>query len=141
MYQTSVTTREQALSHLFFHCCLKDAEYTSEELNALSEKMVVVGLDSDLNFTAEIENYKSYFESVKTDDAYVKYLVQLIQPINNLALYSYCIELCISDGLLAAGEETLLEKIGAALDINEDSRQTIAKLIVQRNVVETGQLL
>ncbi len=140
MYQDKVTTREEALSHLFFHCCLKDAEYTTEELNALSEKMVIGGLNDDLNFTEEMQKYKSYFGAIENDEAYINYLVHLIQPANNLALYSYCVELCLSDSVFAQQEETLLLKIGAALDVENSEQSTINKLIVQRNIVEVQKL-
>lgn len=140
MYQDSVTTQEEALTHLFFHCCLKDGEYTTDELNVLSEKIVKGGLNKDLNFTEEMQKYKAYHSSITNDDVYLGYLVKLIRPTNELAIYSYCVELCLSDAVFAAAEESLLTKIGNALDISETDQLVARKLMLQRNIVETGKL-
>ena len=55
-------------------------------------------------------------------------------------LFSICVELCLGDGRMQAGEETLLQKLGAALDIDTTEQQVITKLMVQRKVVETEKV-
>jgi hypothetical protein len=59
--------------------------------------------------------------------------------VHDLALYSYCVELCLSDGLLSAEEESLLKKIGAILDIGEE-QSTLDNLITQRKAVELEKI-
>jgi hypothetical protein len=140
MYQDVVLTQEEAITHLFFHCCLKDGEYTTEELNTLSEKIVIGGLNKELNFKNEMQKYKGYYRSITDDDAYLNHLVQVIRPTNELALYSYCVELCLSDSVFAVQEESLLNKIRQALSIDAEASAVILKLILQRNIVETQKL-
>ena len=140
MYQEAVRTGAEALTHLFFHCCLKDGEYTRTELNTLSDKIVVTGLDKQLNFRDEMQRYKSYYPNITSDDDYITYLVSLIKPVNELALYSYCVELCISDAVFGAEEEQLLKRIGNAFGIDPTVQESCRKLMVQRNVIETRKL-
>ncbi len=61
-------------------------------------------------------------------------------PTNELALFSYCIELCLSDSSIAANEETLLEAIAKALHIEESAQTTIKNLMVQRKIVDTQKI-
>lgn len=140
MYQEAVRTGAEALTHLFFHCCLKDKEYTRTELNTLSDKIVATGLDKQLNFKDEMQRYKSYYPAITSDEAYISYLVNLIKPVHELALYSYCVELCISDSVFAAEEEQLLARIGNAFGIDAAAQETCRKLMIQRNVIETSKL-
>ena len=140
MYQEAVRTGAEALTHLFFHCCLKDGEYTRTELNTLSDKIVATGLDKQLNFRDEMQRYKSYYPSIASDEAYISYLVNLIKPVNQLALYSYCIELCISDSVFAAEEVQLLSRIGNAFGIGTAVQETCRALMIERNVIETRKL-
>jgi uncharacterized tellurite resistance protein B-like protein len=131
-----VTSPEQAVTHLFFHCCYKDGAVTENEIKAVSEKLVVTGLNKELNFHDEIVQYKTYRKSLTDEAAYLENLVARIQPANELALYSYCVELCLSDGLLQAEEELLLKKIATALQLNAAEESACNKLLIQRRVVE-----
>jgi uncharacterized tellurite resistance protein B-like protein len=140
MYQDLITGQEEAITHLFFHCCLKDGEYTTAELNKLSDKIVSAGLNKELNFKDEMQKYKSYYKSIEDDEAYLEYLVQVISPVNELALYSYCIELCLSDAVFAAQEESLLKRLAHVLQIEDEECNAVLKLMTQRNVVETQKL-
>jgi uncharacterized tellurite resistance protein B-like protein len=140
MYQNTVTTQEQALSHLFFHCCFKDGAFKNAELKNISDKLVTVGLHADLNFKNEVIAYQSYRNDITDEKDYLQYLVQLIRPTNELALYSYCLELCLSDSLLDSTEESLLTNLAAVLDINEAEKNSTQKLMVQRNIVENQKL-
>lgn len=137
MYQDEVKTRDQALSHLFFHCCLQDGEYTKEELQLLSEKIVVGGLNQHLNFKEEIIKYRAYYNDITDQASYIQYLLQLINPVNSLAIYSYCVELCLSDANISKAEGDLLQLIGAGLSLT-DTEQSITNVVVlQRKQVET----
>ncbi len=140
MFQQAVTTQEEAITHLFFHCCLKDGEYTTDELNALSDRIVRSGLNKNMNFKDEMQKYKAYYRNISDDEAYLDFLVQTIRPTNELALFSYCVELCLSDAQFAIQEEALLKRIAKALSIEETESAVILKMVLQRNIVETQKL-
>lgn len=140
MYQEIVSTQDEALSHLFFHCCLKDGEFSSAEVSAVSEKIVDAGLNTDLNFKDEIIKYKSYRSAITDETEYINYLVKLIRPTNELALFSYCVELCLSDAEIGINEEALLTVIATSLEIDESAQTTIKNLSVQRKIVDTQKI-
>ncbi len=141
MYQEEIKTQEEALTHLYFHCCFRDGKFTDEEIKAVSGKLVAIGLNKELNFKDEIVKYKSYRNGIDDERQYLCYLMQILMPVNNLALFSYCIELCLSDEKLGATEEALLSKIGDVLEIDETEQAITKKLLVQRKIVETQGLL
>lgn len=140
MYKDVINTQDEALSHLFFHCCLKDGDFSASEVKAVSEKLVDAGLNKDLNFKDEIIKYKDYHSSIPDESEYLNFLVKLIRPTNELALFSYCIELCLSDASIGAKEETLLYAIATALNIDEPEQATIKNLMVQRKIVDTQKI-
>jgi uncharacterized tellurite resistance protein B-like protein len=133
---TTVTTQDQAVAHLFFHCCLKDGQFNKDEIKTVSDLIVTAGLNQELNLKDEIVHYRSYYQGIADEQEYLQYLIGLIQPANELALFSYCVDLCLSDKELATSEETLLSRIAEALNIDEEERRTVQKLIVQLDVVE-----
>ena len=135
-----LSTPDEALSHLFFHCCFKDNTITEAEIKAVSEKLVATGLNKELNFKDEVIRYRSYRNGITNEDAYLKDLINLIKPTHTLALYSYCVELCLSDGLLQTTEDGLLQKVATALDL-ETTEETITRnLMIQRKAVATQKL-
>ncbi len=140
MYKDIVSTQDEALSHLFFHCCLKDGEFSSEEVKAVSEKIVDAGLNNELNFKEEIIKYKNYHLTITDEAEYISYLAKLIRPTNELALFSYCVELCLSDASIGINEEALLSVIATSLDIDESAQTTIKNLMVQRKIVDTQKI-
>ncbi len=140
MYKDIISTQDEALSHLFFHCCLKDGEFSSAEVKAVSEKIVDAGLNNELNFKEEIIKYKGYYSAITNETEYISYLVKLIRPTNELALFSYCVELCLSDASIGVNEESLLSVIARSLDIDELTQTTIKNLIVQRKIVDTQKI-
>ncbi len=140
MYQNLVTTPEAAVTHLFFHCCLRDGEYTTDELSVLSEKLVKTGVNARLNFKNEMENYKSYYPTIENDDSYLTHLMNLIQPLKTLAIFSYCVELCLSDLRFVPEEKSLLNKIGNALGIEERHQDICKTIFLQRKTVENQHL-
>lgn len=140
MYKSYVTTQEEAVCHLFFHCCLKDNDFSPEELDQISVKIVAMGLRSELNVKEEVIHYKTYQAAMTDETAYLEYLINLINPVNELAIYSYCLELMMSDSSFDLSEEKLIRQIARALKIGEKEQEVIDKLITQRKVVEIDNL-
>jgi hypothetical protein len=140
MYKEYVTTQEEAICHLFFHCCLKDEVFKEPELDQVAWKIIGFGLRSELNVKEEMMHYTTYKPDISDENAYLEYLVGLIKPVNELALYSYCIELMLSDSSFELSEEVLTDKIARLLEIGENERDIIKKLIAQRRVVEIDKL-
>ena len=140
MYRDYITTQEEALCHLFFHCCLKDDVFQEPELNQVSQKIVDLGLRSKLNVKEEVIHYREYKSHITDEIAYLEYVIGLIKPVNELALYSYCLELMLSDSLFEATEESLTDKIAVALDITDDEKSVIKRLMTQRKVVEAEKI-
>lgn len=140
MYTSVINNQDQALCHLFFHCILKDGEMADRELNTVSEKLVAVGLNKALNFKDEIISYREYRASIANEQEYLQYLVEQINPVNELALYTYCAELLLSDNILTEEEESLLNHLGEALGLDEQEQAVAKKIMVQRKVVETEKI-
>lgn len=141
MYQQLVTTQNQAICHLFFHCCMKDGRFEDAELNQVSEKMVLLGLNKELDFKKEVISYQQYRPLLNDEKSYIQHLIELINPVNDLALFSYCVELMVSDGLLELTEESLSTNIAQTLNMEEAAKQTIVKLVLQRKVIETDKII
>src|SRR4051812_6767514 len=140
MNPDQISTPHEALSHLFFHVCFKDGKITDSEIDAVSDKLIAAGLNEDLNFKDEVIRYRSYREDITDEAAYLKDLIARIHPTNELALFSICVELCLSDGLLQPEEEAMLQKLATALDMEEAEQQICTRLMVQRRVVETEKV-
>jgi uncharacterized tellurite resistance protein B-like protein len=139
MYQDYITSQDEAICHLFLHCCFKDGNFSREEIDSVSSKFVDLQMHRDLNFKEELIHYQSYKSSIEDENEYLQFIFKLINPVQDLALYSYCVELCLSDQQLSAPEESLLAKIANLLDIN-DEKNAIDKLIIQRKAVETEKI-
>ena len=139
MYNDYITTQNEAICHLFLHCCYKDGRFSHDEVDTVSQKFVDLQIHKDLNFKEELEHYKAYQVDMPDEEQYLNYIIKLINPVHDLALYSYCVELCLSDELLSAEEESLLKKIAAVLEIGEE-QSTIDNLITQRKAVELEKI-
>jgi len=135
MYNSNVISLDQALCHLLFHCCLKDGRFDAAEIDLVSEIFVQFGLQHDLNFKEEVRTYKDYSGGITDEQEYIDYLVGLIMPVNELALFSWCVELTLSDSKMSAEEESLLGRIADSLNISDDESRIITNLMVQRKVV------
>ena len=138
MYSNVVNNQDQALCHLFFHCCLEDDQFTEAEMDNLSGKLVTLGLQPKVHIKDELISYRSYKPSITSENekAYLAWLIQLIRPVNELALYSYCVELCISDPTLDAREESFLIQLAEILGIEPATAAIVEKLMAQRRAVE-----
>ncbi|HEY2725558.1 MAG TPA: TerB family tellurite resistance protein [Parafilimonas sp.] len=139
MFQDYITSQNEAICHLFLHCCFKDGNFSSEEIDSVSSKFVDLQIHRDLNFKEELMHYQSYKSSITDEDEYLQYIFKLINPVQNLALYSYCFELCLSDQQLSSEEESLLAKIATLLEMN-DEKIAIDKLMIQRKAVEVQKI-
>lgn len=133
-----VTTKEQALTHLFFYFCQKDSVFNTDETGFIAAKFVE--LDIKMDFKNEVTIYKSYEARVTDDADYLKFLIQLIQPVNTLALYSVCTEICLSDGLLSTIERTMLDSLAQVMQLDGVQAETILKLMVERKAVHLSKL-
>ncbi|HZF64864.1 MAG TPA: TerB family tellurite resistance protein [Chitinophagaceae bacterium] len=140
MYTETVTTQEEALCHLLFHFCFKDGHFSKSEIGLVSDRLVAAGLHNEMDFTAEIVKYKSYRDQLTDEEAYLQHLIKKIMPVNELALFSVCVELCLSDAELGTTEDALLRKLAAALEIEASEEELIKKLMTQRKVVETQKV-
>ena len=140
MYTTIVNNQDQALCHLFFHCCLEDGRFTDPEMDRLSAMMVELKLQPKVHIKEELISYRQYKPTITDEYSYLQFLIQQIRPVNELALYSYCLELCISEPALDPREESLLNKIGDILGIGNEEIATVNRLVAQRKAVEIQKI-
>lgn len=134
-YANFIQTSNKALCHLFLHCCYKDGVFTEAELNNVSGKFAALKMNDELNFKDELIAYKSYRGSIGNEATYVQDLIAQIKPTSDLALFSYCMELGLSDSSLDFLEKDLIDTIGNALHIDNEEQETIQKLMIQRQLV------
>lgn len=139
MYSDVVTSQDEALCHLFLHCCYKDGSIDKLEIDALASRLTKFNLEKSLNFKNEVVKYRSYMDATVNEPEYLEYLISKIHPTNELALYSYCLELSLSNSKLDLIEEELLNNIADVLDIKQNYREAIQALMVQRNIVDTAK--
>jgi uncharacterized tellurite resistance protein B-like protein len=140
MYQDYITSQDEAVCHLFLHCCFKDGNFSQDEINTLSSKFVDLQIHKDLNFKEEVQHYKAYKAELIDENEYLQHLLKLISPVQNLALYSYCVEVCLSDQQLSIQEEALLSKIANLLEVDNNDKTIVDKLITQRRAVEIEKI-
>ena len=139
MFESYITTKDEAVCHLFLHCCFRDGTFSQDEIDNVSAKFVDLQIHRDLNFKEELQHYRTYQNELEDETEYLRYLTKLITPVQDLALYSYCVELCLSDGLMSSTEELLLKRIAVILEIEEE-QSTIDNLMIQRKAVELEKI-
>jgi len=139
MYQKLITTTDKAVCHLFIYCCFKDDAFVEAEVDEVAQKFVALDMHKDLDFKEEVRNYKSYKTEITDEKEYLQYLIKLIHPANEAALYSYCLELGVSDSALDPAEKKLFETLGNILGLTQEEQSIIQKLMVQREVVKTNK--
>jgi hypothetical protein len=66
-YVSVVDNQDQALVHLFFHCCLEDDRFTEPEMEDLSAKLVLLGIPPKMNIKEELIDYRHYKPAI-TDE-------------------------------------------------------------------------
>jgi uncharacterized tellurite resistance protein B-like protein len=139
MYKTYIDTADKAVSHLFLHCCFRDGNFTEAEVDAVSAKFVTLGLQKELNFKDELVHYRAYREMIADERQYIQDLMSQINPTSELALFSYCLELGLSDNTLEFGEEELLKTIGTVLRIDAPEQEIARKIFLQRQLVAANK--
>lgn len=140
MYQDYITSQNEAICHLFLHCCFKDGVFSKDEIDSVASNFVGLQIHRDMNFKEEVQHYKTYIQDVTDETAYLQYIFKLINAVQEFALYSYCVELCLSDKSLSTSEESLLAKIAGELKIDLNDKNVIDTLAVQRKAVETEKI-
>ncbi|MBS1746449.1 MAG: TerB family tellurite resistance protein [Bacteroidetes bacterium] len=140
MYKEYITSQDEAVCHLFLHCCFKDGVFSKDEINAIASRFVDLQIQKDLNFKQEIQHYKTYINDIKDEEAYLQHIFHLINAAQTLALYFYCAELCLSDKFLSTEEASLLSKIAALLQVSASSKALLDKLAAQCKTVETEKI-
>jgi hypothetical protein len=135
-YQEFIKTYDQALAHLFFYCCFRDGEFNEAEITDVTDILVSSGLNKSLPLKEEILHYREYAPALTDRIGYLTYLVNLVKPAHPLALYSYCVELCLSDKVLQPAEADLLEQLAEVLSLPKTEALTISKLVVEINDVQ-----
>lgn len=136
MYST-IQTPDAAVCHLFLYCCFKDGQIKEEELDNVAGKFTALNMHKELNFKEEMISFRNNQLQISNEEEYLRKLISAINPTNEAALFSYCVELMLSDELLDNSEEQLLVKIAEILSIDDAERRAIKKLMVQRKVVST----
>ena len=63
----------------------------------------------------------------------------MINPANEAALFSYCVELGVIDAVLDPSEKKLFDTLGNILGLTAEEQSIIQKLMVQREVVKTNK--
>lgn len=134
-YTNFIQSSDKAVCHLFLHCCYKDGTFTEAELDTVSAKFATLGMNKQLNFKDELVAYKRYRLGIGSERGYIQDLIAQIKPTSQLALFSYCVELSVSDSSLELVEKDLMELIGDALGIDTSAQATIEKLMLERQLV------
>ena len=140
MYTGLLKAPEEGITHLFYHCCMKDGTFKESELSIISDKLVSIDLQKKLNFKDEMKKYKSYRDTITDEDMYLQYLIGIIKPANPLALFSWCVELCAGDGDISPEEAALLTRIARQLNIGDQEQDLLQRLMVQRNKVSVEKI-
>ncbi len=140
MYQSIVKTPDEAICHLFLHCCMKDGKLKEEELEIAADRIVRLNIHRHLDIKLETTRYVEYSSSIADQESFVSFLIETIRAVNPLALYSFCVELVLGDNQLQAGEERLISIIGDKLQLSAEEQQTIKTLIAQRKIMESDKI-
>ncbi len=136
MYK-EIESKDTAVCHLFLYCCFKDGVFPEGELDFVAGKFAALGMHETLNFKDEVIRFKAYKPNITDERDYLQYLITTIGSANEAALFSYCVELFLSDGQLDSSEDHLSETLGELLGITPNEQVFVKKMMVQRKIVET----
>src|SRR5690348_15846654 len=109
MYNTYIDAADKAVCHLFLHCCFRDGNFSESEIDAVSGKFVTLGVQKELNFDDALVHYRSYIDSITEESQYIQDFIKQLNPTNELAFFSYSLQMSLSDNALEFGEEELLK--------------------------------
>jgi hypothetical protein len=132
-----IQSKDAAVCHLFLYCCFKDGVFSEGELDTVAGRFAALGMNESLNFRDEVVRFKAYKPSITDERTYLKHLITTIGSANEAALFSYCVELFLSDGQLDPAEDHLISLLGELLEITTDEQAFVKKMMVQRKIVET----
>jgi uncharacterized tellurite resistance protein B-like protein len=127
---------EQAICHLFFHIAMQDGKFDEPEVDFIAAKVVSLGLRPDIDFKKEVSEYLQSRNDWNDNQAYLEYIISSIKPVNMLALFSWCVEICLMDELITVAEEQLLIQLAEVLAISEEQHTTIVDLMVERKAAD-----
>ena len=140
MSNITINSKEEAICQLFLHCCFKDGEFKTQELDFVSGLFVELDLHASLNFKDQVVKYKEDKKSILDETAYLNSLLKQINPVHNYALFSYCAEILICDATLDLAEEKLLDHLAQLLEISVEKQEVIKTLTAQRKAVEMQKI-
>ena len=115
---------------------MKDGKLNDAELDIAAEKIVRLGLHKNVDIKLETTRYREYRQSISDQSEFINFLISKISPVNNLAIYSYCVEMVMSDEEINISEDRLLKTIGESLQLTGEEQIIIQKLVAQKKVVE-----
>lgn len=133
-------SKDEAICHLFLHCCFKDGEVKEKELDYVSDLFVELDMHTIVNFKDAVVQYNAYKAGITDEMAFLSYLVKSINPVHQYALYAFCVEIILSDASLEPQEERLLENLAQILEISKEKRELINTLFAQRKAVEMEKI-
>ena len=134
-------TPGQALCHLFFHCCAKDGMFEEGEIDYVAAKFVELDMNRSLDFKNEVSLYYEERRKLPDEREYIIHLLKIINPVNTLALFSWCVEICLSDELISIDEDHLLDTIASLLETGETEKKIIKAVMVERKVAQLKQIV
>ena len=78
MYNDYITSQDEAICHLFLHCCFKDGKFSQDEIDAVSSKFVDLQIHRDLNFKEELVALQILSSSIQSENesAYLQYIIK-----------------------------------------------------------------
>ena len=132
-------TADQALCHLFFHFARQDGQFDEAEIDFIAAKTVALGLQTSIDFKTEVGQYIQSRKEWTDNRAYYEYIVLIIKPVNKLAVFSWCVEICLMDELITVEEEQLLDQLANVLEIEDAQRDTIKDLLVERKAADLNK--
>ena len=132
---------DQALCHLFFHCCARDGRFEEREIDYVAAKFVDLGTNRGLDFRNEVLRYNEERKKSADDREYITQIIRIINPVNTLALFSWCVEICLSDELISLDEDQLLDIIASVLKIAENEKELVKAVMVERKAVQLKKII
>jgi uncharacterized tellurite resistance protein B-like protein len=140
MLMEEFNTKDEAVCHLFLHCCYKDGDFKEKELDYVSGLFVELDMHKIVNFKEAVIKYKGYKNEITDETEFLAHLVKCIHPVHQYALYAYCVEIMLSDAHIEPEEERLLENLSQILEISPETKDLINTLFTQRRAVELEKI-
>jgi hypothetical protein len=101
-------------------------------------KFVESGLNANIDLMDEMDRYRIYRTYITNEPDFLHYLVSVIDPVNPLTLYFYCIEIILADKKYTGEAAALLKKIAYALHLTSDEQFNAMRLIKEARSTEAA---